>query len=186
VNLSIVISRYALALVKYSKETGNAPVVCSEAEVLIEALHSMDELSRMVRASDDVVSAFDKKKLLQSALGNTMSGELSRFLTLLNRNGRMDLVEEILRDFVDQYRKSIGQRKVQLIVAAEPSDSIVRRVQALIKEKTGDDALVEVIVDPEIIGGFVLDFDDYLMDASVRRSLDKIKEQFIEQNRRII
>ena len=185
-NQSIVITRYARALVKYVTETGDGAVVCSEAETLVKAIHSVPDLSRMVTASDDVVSPFDKKKLLQGALGNKMSSELSRFLTLLNRKGRMDLVEDILRDFIGLYYKSAGKRVVQLVVAVEPTERLLQRVRDLIKDKTGDDAIINVTVDPDIIGGFVLDFDDYLLDASARRALDRIKEQFIEQNRRII
>ncbi len=100
-NRSIVITRYAYALVKYARESGQGELVCSEAETLLGAIRSVPDLRRMVTAADDVVSPFDKKKLLQGALGNRLSTEMSRFLTLLNKNGRMDLVEDILRDFVD-------------------------------------------------------------------------------------
>ena len=107
-NRSIVITRYATALVKYARESGQGETVCSEAEALEYALHTQPDLRRMVAAADDVVSPFDKKKLLQTALGNKMSPELSRFLTLLNQNGRMPLVEDILRIFVDYYHHSVG------------------------------------------------------------------------------
>ena len=185
-NRSIVITRYALALVKYCRETGQGEVVCSEAEALEKALHTVPELRRMVTAADDVVSPFDKKKLLQTALGNRMSPELSRFLTLLNKNGRMDLVEDILRDFVTIYRRGIGIRKAHLVTATEPSERLLRRLKALVKQKTGDDVIIEVEVDPSIIGGFVFDIDEYLLDASIKHQLDQIRQQFIEKNRRII
>ena len=185
-NRSIVITRYALALVKYCRETGQGEVVCSEAEALEKALHTVPELRRMVTAADDVVSPFDKKKLLQTALGNRMSPELSRFLTLLNKNGRMDLVEDILRDFVTIYRRGIGIRKAHLVTATEPSEHLLQRLKALVKQKTGDDVIIEVEVDPSIIGGFVFDIDEYLLDASIKHQLDQIRQQFIEKNRRII
>ena len=185
-NRSIVITRYALALVKYCQETGQGNVVCSEAETLEQALHTVPELRRMVTAADDVVSPFDKKKLLQTALGNRMSQELSRFLTLLNKNGRMDLVEDILRDFVTIYRRGIGIRKAHLVTATEPSERLMHRLKDLVRQKTGDDVIIEVEVDPSIIGGFVFDIDEYLMDASVKHQLDQIRQQYIEKNRRII
>lgn len=185
-NRSIVITRYALALVKYCRETGQGEVVCSEAEALEKALHTVPELRRMVTAADDVVSPFDKKKLLQTALGNRMSPELSRFLTLLNKNGRMDLVEDIMRDFVTIYRRGIGIRKAHLVTATEPSERLLQRLKALVKQKTGDDVIIEVEVDPSIIGGFVFDIDEYLLDASIKHQLDQIRQQFIEKNRRII
>ena len=185
-NRSIVITRYATALVKYVRETGQGEQVCSEADTLMLLIHSMPDLKRMLAAADDVVSPFDKKKLLQTALGNKMSADLSRFLTLLNRNGRMDLVEDILRDFADMYHRSVGIRKAHLVTVAQPSERLLQRLKALVRQKTGDDVIIEVEVDPSIIGGFVFDIDDYLMDASVKRQLDVIQEQFIEKNRRII
>jgi F-type H+-transporting ATPase subunit delta len=185
-NRSIVITRYATALVKYAQESGQGETVCSEAEALEYALHTQPDLRRMVAAADDVVSPFDKKKLLQTALGNKMSPELSRFLTLLNQNGRMTLVEDILRIFVDYYHHSVGVVKAHLTTVSEPSERLLQRLKDLVKQKTGDDVIIEVEVDPSIVGGFVFDIDTYMMDASVKRQLDLIREQFIEKNRRII
>lgn len=185
-NRSIVITRYATALVKYAKASGQGELICSEAETLERALFTVPDLRRMVTAADDVVSPFDKKKLLQSALGDRMSAELSRFLTLLNQNGRMELVEDILRDFVDLYHRSVGIRKAHLVTVSEPSERLLQRLRSLVRQKTGDDVLIEVEVDPSLIGGFVLDLDEYLLDASVKRQLEQIREEFIERNRRII
>ena len=185
-NRAIVITRYARALVRYVRDNGHGDIVCSEARLLLAALNSVPDLLRMVEAAGDVVSDFDKKKLLQSALGNRMSPDLSRFLTLLNKNGRMELVQDILRDFVDMYHRSVGIRKAHLTTVSEPSERLLQRLKALVKSKTGDDVIIEVDVDPSLVGGFVFDIDDYLLDASVKRQLDLIREQFIERNRRII
>ena len=185
-NRSIIITRYATALVKYVRETGHGDIVCSEAEALVAQLHALPQLRRMVEAADDVVTPFDKKKLLQTALGGRVSPEMSRFLTLLNRSGRMALVQDILRDFVDLYRRSIGVRKAHLTVVREPSERLLQRLRALVRQKTGDDVVIEVDVDPTLVGGFVFDIDDYLLDASVSRQLERVREQFIEWNRRII
>ena len=185
-NRSIVITRYATALVKYCRETGHGEIVCSEAETLDRALRQLPDLRRMVTAADDVISPFDKKKLVQSALGNRMSPELSRFLTLLNQNNRFYLLEDILRSFITMYWRSIGIRRAHLAVVSEPSERLLQRLKALVRQKTGDDVIFEVEVDPTLIGGFVLDLDEFLMDASVKHQLDQIREQFIERNRRII
>ena len=180
-NRSIIITRYARSLVKLVLETGNGAVVSSEAETLVQSIRQMSDLKRMVTAADDVVSPFEKKKLLQGALGNRMSPELSRFLTLLNQNGRMELVEEILRDFVNMYYRGNGVRRAHLTSVSEPSERLLQRLKDLVRQKTGDDVFIEVDVDP-----FVFDLDEYLLDASVKHQLDQIREQFVERNRRII
>lgn len=185
-NRSLVITRYARALVKYVRETGDGEVVASEAKALANALSKVPELQRMMEAAGDVISNFDKKKLLQSALGNRLSPELSRFISLVLRNGRSDLLQEILRDFVDQYHRSVGIRKAHLVTAYDPSERLMQRLKALVREKTGDDVIIEVEVDPTILGGFIFEIDEYMLDASVKRQLDDIREQFIERNRRIV
>ncbi len=185
-NRSIVITRYATALVKYAQESGKGATVCSEAETLGRTLHAQPDLRRMVAAADDVVSPAEKEKLLKSALGNQVSAELGRFLSLLNQNGRMPLVEDILRVFVDAYHHSTGIVKAHLTTVSEPSDRLLQRLKDLVKQKTGDDVIIDVEVDPSIVGGFVFDIETYMMDASVKRQLELIREQFIEKNRRII
>ena len=185
-NRSIVITRYATALVKYACECGQGEVLCSEADVLGKALVAQPDLRRMMAAADDVVSPSDKLKLLQGALGGKMSEEMGRFLSLLSRNGRMSMAEDILRNFRDSYRRSVGVRKAHLTTVSEPSERLLHRLKELVKQKTGDDVMIEVEVDPSIVGGFVFDIDTYMMDASVKRQLDVIREQFIEKNRRII
>ncbi len=184
-NQSLVITRYARTLLKFVQETGHGAVVCSEADVLERAIFTLPELKRMIEAKD-VVPAFDKKKLLQAALGNKMSPELSRFIGLVLKNGRDELLSDILRDFIDMYNKCQGIRRASLVCATEPSPWLIQRIRALVKSKTGDDTILEVQVDPALIGGFVLDTYDYLLDASVKRRLDLMKEAIIEQNRRII
>ena len=185
-NRSVVITRYARALVKYVRETGGGDTVCSEAKQLVVLLHDVPDLRRMMEAASDVVTAFEKKKLLQTALGNKMSPELSRFLTLLNTHRRMDLVEDILRDFVLFYQQSMGVRQVQLIAAREPSLHLLDRLRQLLRQKTGNEVIFDVTVDPSLVGGFIVDMGNNLLDASVRRQLSLIREQFVEQNRRIV
>ena len=162
-NRAIVITRYASALVRFVRENGQGERVLGEAEALLKALRTVPDLARMVEAAPDVVNAAEKKNLLQSALESPLSPEMDRFFALLSRNGRMELVPDILRNFVTLYRRSIGVCKAHLTAVAPPSD-----------------------VDPSLVGGFVLDLDSYLLDASVKRQLEMIREQFIERNRRII
>ena len=195
-NDSIIRTRYADALVKYVRETGNGDSVCRQAEKLARVLGEVPDLSRMM-AAKDVVSDAKKRELLQAALGEPMAPELARFVDLLIANGRIGALRMVangrigalrmvLLDFKDRYRRSLGLRKASLKVAVPPPDELVTRLKALVKERTGDEADIEVVVDPDLIGGFVFDIDDAIIDKSVARKLELIKLQFIEKNRRIV
>ena len=184
-NDSIIRTRYADALVKYVQETGNGDSVCTQAERLAHVLGEVPDLSRMI-AAKDVVSDAKKRELLRTAVGEPMLPELSRFTDLLIANGRIGTLRFILLDFAERYRRSKGIRKARLKVAVPPSEELLTRLAALVKERTGDEAQIDVEVDPSLIGGFIFDIDDAIIDKSVAHKLELIKIQFIEKNRRIV
>ena len=184
-NDSIIRTRYADALVKYVQETGNGDSVCTQAERLAHVLGEVPDLSRMI-AAKDVVSDAKKRELLRTAVGEPMVPELSRFTDLLIANGRIGTLRFILLDFAERYRRSKGLRQAHLKVAVPPSEELLARLAALMKERTGDEARIEVEVDPSLIGGFIFDIDDAIIDKSVAHKLELIKLQFIEKNRRIV
>ncbi len=64
--------------------------------------------------------------------------------------------------------------------------SLESRLRELIGKETGCELLLETKVDPSLIGGFVFEVEDMILDASVSRQLDFIRRQFIEKNRRIV
>ena len=60
------------------------------------------------------------------------------------------------------------------------------KLKALIESSTGKTLLLVTEVDQSLIGGFVLEVEDKLLDASVSRQLERIRAQFVERNRRIV
>jgi F-type H+-transporting ATPase subunit delta len=185
VNRSLVITRYATALLKYVQETGGGEAVCKEAETLVKALDNVPEFARAV-GSKDILPDRKKEALVRSALGGDISMEMDHFVKLLMRNSRISLLPDMLRNFITMYYSSIGKRKVHLILSRPASEEEMDRFARLVKAKTGDEPIFEVEVKPSLIGGFILDLEDTILDASVQRQLQRIREQFIERNRRIV
>ena len=95
----------------------------------------------------------------------------------------------ILKSFEDQYYESKGIVRGRLILPSEP-DAAARaledKLKALIESSTGKTLLLVTEVDESLIGGFVLEVEDKLLDASVSRQLERIRAQFVERNRRIV
>ena len=55
-----------------------------------------------------------------------------------------------------------------------------------VEHKVEGELELEKIVDPSILGGFILELDFIRWDASLIRQLNSIKQQYIERNRRIV
>jgi len=157
-NTGVISSRYAKALLLLTQETGRGEQVFDQARALLR--------------NPDVAPS-------------PLEPDLAKLVALLHRNGRGSYLKLILNTFVRMYCFSTNTRLAHLTTAV-PAEGLEEKLSKLISEKTGLRVITETEVDPRIVGGFILDIDDYMLDASVQTQIDRIKAQFIEKNNRIV
>lgn len=184
-NTGLISSRYATALLKYVEETGGGAAVCRQVTALEKALSAVPSLQEALR-DKAAVRAEQKLSLLEAALGEPMTEELGRFLRLILKNGREEYCKLIFHHFADIYYRRQGLRFARLTTVSEAPEELIAALKDLVRRKTGCEVVIETAVDPDIIGGFVFDIDDTMVDASARRQLELIRRSFIEKNRRIV
>lgn len=205
-NTGIIATRYATALLKLVEETGSGELVAAQVQVIEKALDEVPDFRRAV--DDPAVSVVRKISLFEAALKDSMAQELRKFLELLIRNGRIGDVRLVLTTFVTEYYRSRHIKRARLVVAdpalldpePTPSDpvpvegslrqpqrpALESRLRDLVEKQTGCRLILKTEVNPSLIGGFVFEVEDTVLDASVSRQLDFIRRQFIEKNRRIV
>lgn len=205
-NTGIIATRYATALLKLVEETGSGELVAAQVQVIEKALDEVPDFRRAV--DDPAVAAVQKISLFEASLKDSMAQELHKFLELLIRNGRIGDVRLVLTTFVTEYYRSRHIKRARLVVAdpalldpePTPSDSVPvegplrqaqrpaleSRLRDLVEKQTGCRLILKTEVNPSLIGGFVFEVEDTVLDASVSRQLDFIRRQFIEKNRRIV
>ena len=175
-NTGIIASRYADALLKYVKETGEGEVVCRQTEILEDAL----------RTSPALLQATAKVALLQKALGEEkMTASLEKFLLLVIRQDRIPYLRYILHYFRMRWCESIGVSPAKLVVST-PSPGLEERIKGIFNDFTGRKLELKTSVDPSIIGGFIFEVADKRIDASISRQLDELRREFIEKNGRVV
>lgn len=157
-NTGIISSRYATALLRYVEETGGGERVCAQVHRLLEHPEQNP---------------------------GPLEPELDRFVRLLVSNGRLEDVRFMLRSFLSMYYRSRGIRVARLTTAVA-APGLEEKLRALLEKQLGCAVRVESSVDPDLIGGFTLEVDDHLLDASVRRQVETIRRQFVIQNNRIV
>lgn len=205
-NTGIIATRYATALLKLVEETGSGELVAAQVQVIEKALDEVPDFRRAV--DDPAVAAVQKISLFEASLKDSMAQELHKFLELLIRNGRIGDVRLVLTTFVTEYYRSRHIKRARLVVAdpalldpePTPSDpvpvegslrqpqrpALESRLRDLVEKQTGCRLILKTEVNPSLIGGFVFEVEDTVLDASVSRQLDFIRRQFIEKNRRIV
>lgn len=205
-NTGIIATRYATALLKLVEETGSGELVAAQVQVIEKALDEVPDFRRAV--DDPAVAAVQKISLFEASLKDSMAQELHKFLELLIRNGRIGDVRLVLTTFIIEYYRSRHIKRARLVVAdpalldpePTPSDpvpvegplrqaqrpALESRLRDLVEKQTGCRLILKTEVNPSLIGGFVFEVEDTVLDASVSRQLDFIRRQFIEKNRRIV
>lgn len=186
-NTGVIAERYAEALLKLVKETGSGGEVVSQVKVLGKALRTVPNLRRTLE--DPAVSDSLKLSVFESALSpQAVSPDLKKFLTLVMKNKRTDYLLYIFISFEKLWYASERLLRGVLVVPEmnAEADLLEKQVKEIISSHTGKKLELEVLVKPDLIGGFVLEIGDNLLDASVRHQLDVIRRQFIERNRRIV
>lgn len=191
-NTGMIASRYATALLELVDETGASEMVLAQSQAILKALASVPDLRRAVEDRTGV-SGDRKISLLETVVkdseGSSMASGLRKFLALLVKNGRIGDIVLILKRFENEYYKSRGIARGRLTLpSADDSlgEEFERRLKSLIEEKTGKRLLLTTVIDESLIGGFRIEVEDRLLDASVSRQLDLIRGKLEEKNRRIV
>lgn len=213
-NTGIIATRYATALLKLVEETGSGETVAAQVQAIEKALDEVPDFRRAV--VDPAVAPAKKIALFEAALSSlaaepvkgtsrpnqslrqtrrpveatSLAPELRKFLELLIRNGRIGDVRLIFTTFINEYYRSRHIKRARLVVAdsalLNSGSTLESRLRDLIEKQTGCRLILKTEVNPSLIGGFVFEVEDTVLDASVSRQLDIIRRQFIEKNRRIV
>ncbi|RFM29821.1 ATP synthase F1 subunit delta [Deminuibacter soli] len=175
-NLRIA-SRYAKSLVDLATEKGALENVYADMQFLKAVTGASKDFVNLLRSP--VIKA-DKKQAIINAVVNGKTGEITTaFIKLLINKGREADLPEIIAAFIDQYNAVKGIHIVQLTTAVEVDDTIKQRLVSQLKADTGFTKVeLQSKVNPDLIGGFVLEYNNNLIDASILRDLKDIKKQF--------
>ncbi len=183
-NEGVIAARYAKALLKYVQESGAGEEVYSQACLLVQKMQQVPQFSDYVRKHPEV--DLDRRlELIEAALETPLSDGMKKFVTLVYAHKRMPLFLRMLYSFIDQYRQNAGI-KVGRLVSAEHVPGLRERLEAMLSQYTGAIVQLEEDLRPDLLGGFIVEIDGMLLDASVREQIRRIRRELIDKNNRIV
>src|SRR5438552_18086600 len=163
---------YALALYEAAREKNRLDPVREELGDFVEAQRQVPELRELLRNPQ-----LDKR-VKASALEELLGGDevlVRNFLLLLTEKNRAGEVDEIAREFERLVAEQEGILDVELTTAVELSDKEARNVIEQIEKASGRKVEATRNVDPDLIGGLVLQAGSLRLDASVRGRLNRLR-----------
>ncbi len=175
-DFGIISSRYARALLSFAIENKEADVVYAEMQTLGQVFQNMPQFQQTLQ--NPVVSNEQKLKLLiaASTTKGTVSASTKRFAQLIIEKRRCDMMQFVASSFVVQFRKYRGITKSRFIVPSPISEQTLLRMKSMVQNAVNGQVEFETVVDASIGGGFVLEYDTYRIDASLKTQLQKISK----------
>ncbi|HEU4903367.1 MAG TPA: ATP synthase F1 subunit delta [Flavisolibacter sp.] len=172
-----VASRYAKSLLDLAVEKGQLEQVYADMLYLQRLTKESREFLSLLRSP--VVKPDIKSKALTAVTKGNVSDLTTAFINLMINKARESVLPEILTAFISQYKQHKGIQIVKLTTAVPISESVKQAIIAQVK-KTSDSQTLELqeVIDPKIIGGFVLQTGDKLIDASIAYDLQNVSRQF--------
>ncbi len=184
-NSGIIATRYATALWKLVRKDGAAEAVYTQSCTLLKAFSSLSSFCAAI-SNPFSASIGEKIKLLESCVApETLEPDIEKLARLMDRNGRIAHFRITLLDFVNLYRKENGIRMVRITTATD-DDSMLQAAGGLGRDEKTHKVLITHKVDPSIIGGFIYESWGRRLDCSIKGSLEKVRGQLIDKNKRII
>ncbi|MFL5243749.1 MAG: ATP synthase F1 subunit delta [Gemmataceae bacterium] len=159
-----------------------------QAREVLDELHSL--VSDVFKANPQienfltsVIIGRDRKTdLIKDGFANRASETLVNFLFVLNNHERLDLIRPILAAYQELYDQKAGRIHVQVRTAQALPDDQRDSLHRELKQAFQKEPILETKVEPDLLGGLVVQVGDWLYDASVRSSLENLRNQIIERS----
>lgn len=174
-----IASRYAKSLIDLAVEQ-------QKLDRILEDVQSFREVTKnrefYLLLKSPIVHADKKLDIVRKLFEGKYDGLTMAFLRILISKGRERYLPEIAVEFISQYRKLKHISTVRLTTATPLSEATLQVIHDKLEASKDTDQIVEVSteVDPDIIGGFILQFEDKIYDASVAQKLEDLKKAFAE------
>lgn len=174
-DLGLISVRYARALLKAGTEAKLEDKVYQEMQTLSASYMKVPELKFTI--DNPMLSKEKKESLLLAAVGDEPCKLTTTFFKLVLKEDREGMMQFIANSYITLYRKQKKIIRAKLSTATSVSSATEQKLRKLVESKTNGTVDFETEVNPDIIGGFILEYDTYRLDMSVKSKLAAILSQ---------
>lgn len=172
--VSGVAGRYASALFELARDERAVDAVAGDLDRFNALIRESPDLQRLVRSP--VFTAEEQGKAVGAILDQAgISGLAGNFIRLVTTNRRLFALPDMIRAYRKLVAESKGIVRAEVRLAEPPSDRVLNDIKAALREVANAEVDVDVKVDPNLIGGMVVQMSSRMVDASLRTRLNAIR-----------
>lgn len=170
--MSDIIDGYAEALLAVVRAEGASG---ADDEILrfAQALEGNDDLRTTL--ADPYVPVSRRQQIVEDLLGGRASAVATAAISLVVSAGRATELPDIARELSSRLAAADGKEVAEVRSAVALTEDQKARLATSLKQATGRDVDIKVVIDPAVLGGVVTTIGDTVIDGSVRRRLSQVK-----------
>ncbi len=174
----MISQRYAKTLLMYAQKHGKGKQVFKEARILSNRYQEFPALRRVM--SNMTLPPEKKIETVNACILDGLSNEMVHFIRLLILEGREEFLQEICLSYQGLYREATNSYDVIIITATPLKKEIEQKITTKLESYIQGSVTLHLLVKPSLIGGYVILWDTYRIDASVATRLKKIKRRLTD------
>jgi F-type H+-transporting ATPase subunit delta len=177
-NYGAISRRYARALFLYAKKHHREKEVFQESTALTQSFSRHRTLERCL--GNIALHPKKKEELIEACAGGNVSEEFKQFIRLVIAKKREHLLQLICLTYQELFYREARLLDVHLTTAKELDTATTGRIVQELTRHTAQTVQLHATVNPKLIGGFVLRWDTYRLDTSVRTNLKRIQKNLTD------
>jgi F-type H+-transporting ATPase subunit delta len=172
-DIGVISVRYARALLKSATDAKIEDRVYQQMQLLAKSYVEVPQLRHTI--DNPMLSKEKKEMLLITATGGEDASPLTKaFISLVLKEDRENMIQFMANSYVTLYRKQKNVIRGKLTTAVAVAPQTEQKMRRMVESRTNGTVEFEAEVNPDIVGGFILEYDTYRMDASVQSKLREI------------
>jgi len=169
--------RYTTALYSLAEETKQVDAVKKDFEDIKMSITGSRDLKRFIVSP--VVKPDKKLLVLQEMFKGKVSDLTLKFIMLLAKKNRIDILSDVIESMFHLINEKLGIIEAIITTAVDISEIEKKLITDKLKIYTGKEINPKFLVNQSIKGGFIAQVEDKIIDASIIRQLELLKEKLI-------
>ncbi|MBC8569839.1 ATP synthase F1 subunit delta [Zongyangia hominis] len=171
----VVAKTYASSLYETAKAAQCEEEILEELRVLDEAF--LEDGDFLILMQSPELNRSEKMDLIDRIFRGKVHPYTENFLKVLTEKRRIKHFHAIFASYNDIYNSDHNRMEFTAVTAVALSDTLKERLRRKLKMTTGAEIVLHTQVDPALLGGMVLRFQNEQIDASVKSKLEDIRRK---------
>lgn len=166
--------RYARALLALAEEEHIAEKVYEDMQYIHQVFSASKELKVILKSP--VVREGKKQRIIRELFDGKIHSLLLGYIGIIVRKQRANLLDGIAAAYLKVHMEARGIEMVEMTTALPVTDKLKEKALKAARKLTDMEVVFREKVNPDIMGGFILNLGDKQYDASIRTRLIKIRK----------